>query len=180
MAGQDLNEEVLQVGFRIAKEASRNLPSLLRQLNNLIPDLNLSAVFGRTELPTPSGELSAGELHEFGSAEGNVIIPSEDVEAFRKELNVYEVDFAIKEDGRDDAVVLFKARDREHVYSALESVVRERVEALEGPSPLDPDRKPRLEEHLDRARERQAKDVSESAVKNRGSRTTEKLPELDR
>ena len=74
------------------------------------------------------GEQSLKKLNLQGRLE-SVKLTGQDIVAFRRELNYYSVDFAVKKNhSTGEHSVFFKGRDMDRVYMGLESVLKTAVD----------------------------------------------------
>ena len=74
------------------------------------------------------GQQSLRKLNLQGQLE-SVTLTGQDITAFRKQLNKYSVDFAVKKDrGSGEYSVFFKGRDTDRVYLGLENVLKTAID----------------------------------------------------
>jgi hypothetical protein len=103
----DLQEQAVQVEWKAAKITAAALKGLIEQ------------ILANREKIT-HGEQSLKKLNLQGKKLESIELTGEDMQAFKRELNKYAVDFSIKKDTEtQNYTVFFKGQDVDRVYKGL-------------------------------------------------------------
>lgn len=107
----DLQEQAVQVEWKAAKITAAALKGLIEQ------------ILANREKIT-HGEQSLKKLNLQGKKLESIELTGEDMQAFKRELNKYAVDFSIKKDTEtQNYTVFFKGQDVDRVYKGLQKCV---------------------------------------------------------
>lgn len=102
----DLQEQAVQVEWKAAKITAAALKGLIEQI-----------IANREKIT--HGEQSLKKLNLQGKKLESIELTGEDMQAFKRELNKYAVDFSIKKDTEtQNYTVFFKGQDVDRVYTA--------------------------------------------------------------
>lgn len=107
----DLQEQAVQVEWKAAKITAAALKGLIEQI-----------LADRGKIT--HGEQSLKKLNLQGKKLESIELTGEDMQAFKRELNKYAVDFSIKKDTEtQNYTVFFKGQDVDRVYKGLQKCV---------------------------------------------------------
>lgn len=107
----DLQEQAVQVEWKAAKITAAALKGLIEK------------ILANREKIT-HGEQSLKKLNLQGKKLESIELTGEDMQAFKRELNKYAVDFSIKKDTEtQNYTVFFKGQDVDRVYKGLQKCV---------------------------------------------------------
>ena len=107
----DLQEQAVQVEWKAAKITAAALKGLIEQI-----------LANRKKIT--HGEQSLKKLNLQGKKLESIELTGEDMQAFKRELNKYAVDFSIKKDTEtQNYTVFFKGQDVDRVYKGLQKCV---------------------------------------------------------
>lgn len=107
----DLQEQAVQVEWKAAKITAAALKGLIEQI-----------LANRGKIT--HGEQSLKKLNLQGKKLESIELTGEDMQAFKRELNKYAVDFSIKKDTEtQNYTVFFKGQDVDRVYKGLQKCV---------------------------------------------------------
>ena len=107
----DLQEQAVQVEWKAAKITAAALKGLIEQ-------------FLANRKKITHGEQSLKKLNLQGKKLESIELTGEDMQAFKRELNKYAVDFSIKKDTEtQNYTVFFKGQDVDRVYKGLQKCV---------------------------------------------------------
>ena len=117
----DLQEQAVQVEWKAAKITAAALKGLIEK------------ILANREKIT-HGEQSLKKLNLQGKKLESIELTGEDMQAFKRELNKYAVDFSIKKDTEtQNYTVFFKGQDVDRVYAASQQLCNHRSKRNHSP-----------------------------------------------
>lgn len=121
----DLQEQAVQVEWKAAKITAAALKGLIEQI-----------LANRGKIT--HGEQSLKKLNLQGKKLESIELTGEDMQAFKRELNKYAVDFSIKKDTEtQNYTVFFKGQDVDRVYKGLQKCVENFQKGSKKPGKLE-------------------------------------------